>query len=268
MFLNFYFDVSGKSGLSGSTFTFFNDKGLFVGNNTDVKSLIMRILLRHTKSIVVEMNILGRNKFTYVSFPFFVGVVNGFNENIILSSHKILRKDNKFVNGRLGIFILSRYLLENSKDISEIRNIIPKNLPGKSMNLMVTDIGRKKSSVFEISSGGVNELTIKGQWMGCTNHIKSEKMRDLYAGLPEASEVVLKSLETLLSEVEEMTVDKSVSILQNKGSGLKGRFGNSSVANNATCQSFVFDFENMEMHISNSNKRPVSLNGKFVKISF
>src|SRR3989344_1573628 len=84
LLLNLMYEIRGCSG-----FAFFNPDGtLLLGHNTDVTKILAKLALRYFRPLVMNVTITGKNKFVHVSYPFFVGAANGFNnKGIAISSH-------------------------------------------------------------------------------------------------------------------------------------------------------------------------------------
>jgi predicted choloylglycine hydrolase len=264
--LNFGFDVLTRYGFHCSTISFFNKDSVIVGRNTDVPPRMAILALKYAKSLVVDVTIPGKKRFTHVSMPMFVGALNGFNEEgIAVNSHQIRFIKEVVKDGRLSTPLLVRMLLENISDLKSAEYIAKDNITTRALNISVTSKKERKSIILEIHPDKMNVIKCDSHTC-CVTHFKSKHMQKLHNASLERPKTRLELMEKLLSKYQHLSYDNLIEILKDHRSGLKYPEGKKSITNEGTFQSFIFDLTNNVIIISNGDKRPVSLTGEYVKI--
>jgi hypothetical protein len=70
----------------------------------------------------------------------------------------------------------------------------------------------------------------------------------------------------LIDNRKHLSYPEFIEILKDHRNGMKYPDGRQSITNEGTYQSFIFDLTNKLIFMSNGDKQPVSLTGKYVKI--
>jgi hypothetical protein len=221
---------------------------------------------KYAKSIVVEVSIPKKKKFTHVSMPLFVGSLNGFNEDgIAVNSHQIRYIDEEIKNDRLATPLLVRMMLENAKNLKSADKIARNNITTRALNIMVTSRKEEKSIILEIHPHMMNAICNKGHSC-CVTYYQSPHMQKLHNDSLELPQTRLMLMQELIDKHNHLSYDELIEILKDHRNGLKYPQGKKSITNEGTIQSFIFDLTNKIIIMSNGDKRPVSLTGKYVKI--
>lgn len=270
--INFGFDIVKKYGFHCSTISFFNKNSVLVGRNTDLLPSMTKMALKHAKSILVDVSIPKKKRFTHVSVPLFVGGINGFNEKgIAVNSHQVIPTADKATKIRLATPLLMRILLEETEKLKDAEKIIQNNITARSLNIILTSEKERKSVVFEIHPSKAYQINKEGNTC-CTTHFISEEMHKLHTHPAESSKIRLnassiriKSMYELISKYKTMSYKNLIKILKNHSNGLTFKHGAQSLTNDGTYQSFIFDLTNKIILISNGDTPPVSLTGEYVK---
>jgi predicted choloylglycine hydrolase len=273
--INFGFDIVKRYGLHCSTISFFNKDSVIVGRNTDLTPNMTRMALKHAKSIIVDVSIPKKLRFTHVSVPLLVGAINGFNEDgIAVNSHQVIPTAEKPHEKRLATPLLMRMLLEDSNNLKKGEQIAKHNITARSLNVVLTSEKERKSIICEIHPSQIHFIHYaeKNITACCTTHFEGEEMHKLHTHPAKsskmrlhASKTRLKSMRELVSRFKHMTPKNMIKILQDKSNGIEFRHGAKSLTNEGTYQSFVFDLTHNIMWVSNADKPPASLHGKFVE---
>ena len=253
-----------------STFAFFNPDGsLIISHNTDLPAIVGKFILRYSQPLVTNVTIPGKNNFVHISYPLFVGVTNGFNEKgISINSHDIKEVFAKIVEKNLSTSAFSRMILEKSENLEDVLKIAKNNSTYLPVNFLVASEKERKFLHLEMHPSDYHfTVSSNHSTVHITNHFLSEKMKHYHSGIPKSSAKRLKSMEEILSMKKSLTVEEAIDTLKDKRNGLKREGTGKSLTNVGTFQSFVFDVTKREVHISNGRKLPVTLNGKFIKIS-
>lgn len=252
-----------------SGFAFFNsDKSLLVGHNTDTMKPLANLLLRKSNPLIVSVSIPGKNLFTTVSLPGFVGVANGFNDKgIAISSHDVGSIYHKRIQGNTSSSCVLRMILEeanNLKDVEQIAQNNPAYYPGL---MLVASEKEQGFGILELYPGDMNFMLLSGQAYAYTaNHYHSEKMQKYHKEIKAGSIKRYEFLKGCFMDKKDLSIDEAVTILKNTQHGTKRDTTGHSVANEGTFQSFIFNITNRNIYISNGKKVPVPLHGNFVKI--
>lgn len=265
--INFCFDILKRYGFHCSTISFFNKDSVLVGRNTDLLPFLTRLALKYAKSLVVDVSIPKKRRFTHVSIPLFVGSLNGFNDRgIAVNSHQILFVKEKAKADNLATPLLARILLENASNLKSGELLIRKNTINRSLNILLTSRKEKRSIIFEINPSRINLICSNGP-LCCTTHFESKEMKKLHNGPINASKIRLKSMRNLIGKYDHVSYKDFIGILQNHANGLKYKESGKSLTNEGTYQSFILDLTNDAVLISNGDVKPVSLNGKYIKLN-
>ncbi len=266
--LNFGFDVLTRYGFHCSTISYFNKKNVIVGRNTDVPPHVAIVTLKYAKSIIADVSIPGKKRFTHVSIPLFVGALNGFNEDgIAVNSHQIREVNEEIRDNRLATALLVRIILEYAHNLENTEQIIRKNVTTRSVNIMVTSKKEKKSKILEIHPHNIEIIhTDNNVHSCCVTYFQSTRMRKFHNGPVKNPKIRLKLMQELVGKHKEMSYEDLIEILKDHRNGLKYPKGKQSITNEGTFQSFIMDLTNHVIIISDGNKRPVSLTGKYVKV--
>ncbi len=266
--LNFGFDIIARYGFHCSTMSFFNKKSVLVGRNTDVPPHVAIISLKYAKSMIVDVSIPDKKRFTHVSMPLFVGSLNGFNEDgLSVNSHQIREVNEKVKDTRLATPLLVRMLLESATSLKNAEEIVRNNITKRSLNIMVTSKKEKKSDIFEINPHNVSLIHNQNNiHTCCVTFFQSKDMQKYHNGLSKRPRIRIKLMQELINEHTEMSYDHLITILKDHRNGIEYPEGKKSITNEGTIQSFIFDLTNNVIIMSNGTKRPVSLTGEYVKI--
>ncbi|GEM_PF-6749692 len=266
--LNFGFDVLTRYGFHCSTISFFNKKNVLVGRNTDVPPHVAIVSLKYAKSIIVDVAIPGKKRFTHVSIPLFVGALNGFNEDgIAVNSHQIREVNEEIKDNRLATSVLVRVALEESNNLKSAEQVIRKNITTRSLNVMITSKKERKSKILEIHPHNIGIINNKNDiHTCCVTYFQTAHMQKLHNGPSERPKIRIKLMQDLVDKHKEMSYNNLIEILKDHRNGLKYPEGKRSITNEGTFQSFILDLTNNVIIISNGDKRPVSLSGEYVKI--
>lgn len=264
--LNFGFDVLTRYGFHCSTISFFNKDSVLVGRNTDLPPFTARTSVKYAKSIIVDVSIPKKRRFTHVTPPLFVGSLNGFNDKgIAVNSHQIRAIKEVIKNDRLSTPLLVRMLLENTDDLKSAERIANKNITTRAINVIVTSREERKSIILEVHPDKMNVINNKTH-TSCVTYFKSKHMQKLHTGPIELPKIRLKLMDELIDKHDNLSYDKFIEILKDHRNGLKYPLGRRSITNAGTYQSFIFDLTHKIIIMSNGDKIPVSLTGEYVKI--
>ncbi|MBU4369648.1 C45 family peptidase [Patescibacteria group bacterium] len=264
--VNFCFDVLKRYGFHCSTISFFNKNSVLIGRNTDLLPFLTKSALKYAKSIVIDISIPKKRRFTHVSIPLLIGVLNGFNDKgIAVNSHQILYVKEDTKENNLATHLLMRMLLENISNLKDGELFIKNNITMRSLNLVLTSEKEKKSIIFEINPSKINLIESNGP-LCCTTHFESKEMQKFHNGPIKSSQIRLKSMNCLVDKYNQITYKDLINILKDYSNGLENKGTGKSLTNEGTYQSFVFDLTNNIILISNGNKKPVSLTGEYVKL--
>ncbi len=267
--INFIFDVLKKLGFHCSSFVFFgSDNSSFIGRNTDLRPLLARIAVRFCPPTVITLNLEGKNIFTHVTLPFFVGAMNGINEaGLAVNSHQMLYVKEKNIAGNCATPLLVRLILEHARNLTDASEIGKNNMTARSLNLLVSDIAHKESCIFEIAPDKFNIIN-KGNknYLACTTHFQSEKMNGYHYHSVEPSVSRLVSINNYLTAKKNISLDDLLEFLKDTTNGLVNDGSGYSITNSGTFQSFIIDFNNQNLHINIGRKIPVTHYGQYLKI--
>jgi hypothetical protein len=238
-----------------------------VGRNTDVPPHIAIITLKYAKSIIVDVSIQGKKRFTHVSIPLFVGALNGFNENgIAVNSHQIREVKEEIKDNRLATSLLVRVILEEAHNLKSAEKIIRNNVTTRSVNIMATSKKERKSKILEIHPHRIELINNNENIHSCcVTYFQNINMHKFHNGPVKNPKIRLRLMQELVGQYKEMSYNNLIEILKDHRNGLKYPEGKKSITNEGTFQSFILDLTKNVIIISNGDKRPVSLNGEFVK---
>src|SRR3989344_4942493 len=109
-----------------------------MGHNTDTPKMLAKCILHYVKPLIMKVTIPGKNKFIHVSFPLFIGAVNGFNEKgIAMSSHDSDSVTHKMIANNISAASLVRIILEKAQNIDDVSKIAEDNFSYIPFNLLV-----------------------------------------------------------------------------------------------------------------------------------
>jgi len=271
--LNFFYDIMKRYGYHCSKIAFFNKDNVIVGRNTDMTKKLTKFALKHLRSIIVDVSIPGKRRFTHITPPLFVGAMNGFNDKgIAVNSHQVVPTHEKPYHNRLATPLLMRMMLEQSQSIKDAENIVKKNITARVLNVVVTSEKERKSITCEIHPNKINFIH-NNSHNCCTIHFRSKEMHKLHHNYPKetvrmrlhASEFRLEYMNKLISSYKEMKYTDMIRVLQDTSNGTSVHHGAKSLTNDGTYESFVFDITHNILWVSNGDKAPASLTGEFVK---
>ena len=261
VYLNFVFDVLKHYGIHCSTLVYFQQGSVLVGRNTDLMPALAALALRLIRPLVVEVSLPGRARFTQVSGPCCVGVLNGFNEHgITVHSHQVIHVAEAPQGPRLASSLLMRQLLEGAHDLASATRIARANPTARSLNVVVGSAREQRGIVLEVHPDRVHVLEQEGA-LACTTHFESASMRPWHDGPIEASQDRLASLRALIAEHPAPDLAELMTMLKDQRHGLAHDVSARSVSNLGTFQSFVFDLGRGVVVVSNGRRRPVSCSG-------
>lgn len=261
VYLNFVFDVLKHYGIHCSTLVYFQQGSVLVGRNTDLMPALAALALRLIRPLVVEVSLPGRARFTQVSGPCCVGVLNGFNEHgITVHSHQVIHVAEAPQGPRLASSLLMRQLLEGAHDLASATRIARANPTARSLNVVVGSAREQRGIVLEVHPDRVHVLEQEGA-LACTTHFESASMRRWHDGPIEASQDRLASLRALIAEHPAPDLAELMTMLKDQRHGLAHDVSARSVSNLGTFQSFVFDLGRGVVVVSNGRRRPVSCSG-------
>lgn len=265
-FLNFCFDVLKKFGFHCSTLVFFNPDSVLIGRNTDLHPWLAALALRFTRPTITDVSIPGKNRFSHVSIPFFVGALNGFNQSgMAVNSHQIINVRETTNGPRLATPLLMRMLLEQADDLSGAETLVRQNPTLRSLNVVVTSERERKAVVLEVNPERVNVMP-EAAAVCCATHFASATMGKLHDGPIGTSQARLASMQALMTENRQPDATALIGMLQDQRNGLAHKTSGRSLTNHGTFQSFLFDLTRRRIRISNGLKRPVSLNCEFIEV--
>lgn len=258
---NVVFDVAKRYGFHCSTLVFFDGETVRVGRNTDLLPALAALALRFVRPLVVEVALPGQARYTHVSVPCFVGVLNGWNEHgIAVHSHQVIHVAEDPQGPRLASSLLMRRLLEGADSLARAAEIAGANLTMRSLNVVVASVREQRGVVLEVHPDRLHVWPRDGAF-GCGTHFASATMRVLHDGPVEASEVRLASMEALIREQPRPDVTALQAMLRDSRHGLRHRLSGRSLSNEGTFQSFVVDVARGRVWVSNGVRRPVSTSG-------
>lgn len=265
-FLNFSYDILRKFGFGCSTFVFFNNSPL-IGRNSDMDPIISELALHYGQTIVTKVSVPGKKSFVHAGIPLSVSVFNGFNESgIAVNTHEVLDVRERANNKKRATTLLTRVLLESAGSIKHAEKLIRKFPPHRPLNLMVTSNKEKDSRVFEINYPSVGIVKPDGKYLACTTFFRTEKMSKFHRKPVALSINRLDTLNKVLGGKKKLSIKEAINLLRDHRDGLKHEGTGASVANNGTLQSFIFDMAKNTVYVNNGKKRPVPLNGEYIKI--
>lgn len=269
LLINLIYEIRGCSGFGCSGFAFFNPDGtLLMGHNTDVSKILAKLMLRYFKPLIMNVKIPGKNKFVHVSYPFFIGAANGFNQKgIATSSHDSGNVNYKVVANNTSAASLVRIILEKAQNLDDVSKIAQSNFSYIPVNVLVASEQEHKFSILEAHPFDFSFTTVtKQSWAAVANHYQSDKMQKYHKVIKKGSLDRLACLKENLSGKNNLSVQEAIDILKNHRNGLHRDKTGYSVTNIGTFQSFIFDVTKREIYISNGNRLPVPLSGDFIKI--
>lgn len=209
----------------------------------------------------------GRVRFSHVSIPLFVGVLNGFNAHGIgVHSHQILNVDEQPRGPRLASGLLMRLLLERADSLEAAASIARRHPTVRSLNVMVVSHQEQRGIVLEVHPDQVHVAAPAGNF-GCATHFESALMRPRHGGDIGPSQARLATMAALIDEHPRPDAAALQHMLQDRRNGLRHRLSGRSLANAGTFQSFVFDLARGRVWISNGSHRPVAVHGEFVELT-
>ena len=267
-FINFCFDILKSLGFHCSTFTFVNRDGVLAGRNTDLYPLLARLAIKFAPPAIVTVRIPGRRAFSHATLPFFLGVINGFNEeSIAVCTHQIISVKENAPGKRLASPLLARMILEQAGTGADAAVVIRDQPIVRSLNVMVISGSEQTSTVYELNPLAVNIIPQEGQFSCCATHFTGKDTACLHHGPIEASRVRLASLSGMLQNRGELSVPVATGILQDTRNGMQNDYSGYSMTNNGTYQSMVMDLAERVFYLSTGNSIPVSLSGRYARIS-
>ena len=265
-FANVVFDVAKRYGFHCSTLVFFGGGTVRVGRNTDLLPALAALALRVVRPLVVEVTLPGKARYTHVSVPCFVGVLNGWNEHgITVHSHQVIHVAEDPSGPRLASSLLMRRLLEGADSLAAAEAIARAHPTMRSLNVVVASVREQRGLVLEVHPDRLHVLAHDADF-GCGTHFASETMRPLHDGPIEASEQRLSSMQVLIAQTPEPDLAALRRMLQDSRHGLRHCLSGRSVSNEGTFQSFVLDVARGLVVVSNGLRRPVSTSGRPVEV--
>jgi isopenicillin-N N-acyltransferase like protein len=267
-YTNFSFDVIKKYGIHCSTFTFFNKNSTLMARNTDgIPFLISKFGLEFLPPLIIDVKMPKTNRFVHVSLPFFVGAIEGFNfKGIGITSHETIRVMERKRSKNLATPLIVRMLLEKSENMKNANILIKRNIPRRSINLMVTSSKEKETRIYELNPSETNTIETKNNFLCCTTHFRGEKMKEYHKGSVKESMDRLESMQELVETHKSLSIKNAIKILQDTSNGIEYNNTGSSMASDGTFQSFVMDLTNRKIYISDGKENPVPLTGKYREI--
>lgn len=265
LLINLIYEIKGCSG-----FAFFNSDGsLLLAHNTDVSKILAKLALRYLKPLVVDVTIPGKNNFVHIAIPLILGAINGFNDKgIAVSSHDVGGVYTKVVKGNTSTACLVKVVLENAKNLADVKKITQENPAYYPGIMIVASAEERKAFILEAYPSDFDFVSFgDSSFVFSANHYQSEKMRKYHKEVKKGSLDRLVCLKGNLSGKTYLTVQEAIEILRDHSNGMQRDTTGYSIANFGTFQSFIFDVTKGKVHISNGKRAPVSLNSEFVKIS-
>ncbi|MSU55997.1 MAG: hypothetical protein EXS51_01670 [Candidatus Taylorbacteria bacterium] len=265
LLINLRYEIRGCSG-----FAFLNPDGsLLVGHNTDASKILAKVMLRYFNPLIVSVQIPGKNKFVHVSYAFFIGAANGFNEQgIATSSHDSGSIHHKVVANNISAASLVRVILEKAQSIDGVSKVVQENFSYIPANILIASEKEHKFSVLEAYPSDFSFTVIANQsWVAVTNHYQSDKMQKYHKAIKKGSSDRLTCLHKILSGKNNFSIKEAIETLKDHRNGVQRDVTGYSIANMGTFQSFVLDVTKKDIYISNGNKLPVPFSGDFIKIS-
>lgn len=265
-FANVVFDVAKRYGFHCSTLVFFGQGTVRVGRNTDLLPALAALALRVVRPLVVEVTLPGQARYTHVSVPCFVGVLNGWNDHgIAVHSHQVIHVAEDPHGPRLASSLLMRRLLEGADSLAAAEAIARQHPTMRSLNVVVASVHEQRGLVLEVHPDRLHVLAHEGDF-GCGTHFASDAMRPLHDGPIDASEQRLASMQALIARSPQPDLAALRTMLQDSRHGLRHRLSGRSVSNEGTFQSFAVDVARGVVVVSNGVRRPVSTSGRPVTI--
>lgn len=268
-FINFAFDVY-KRNIMCSSFAFFNKRETIIGRSTDTKEPLAKLLLKYEASIVTRTTIKNKT-FTHVIFPLVIGVLNGYNEQGIVTNPHLINgvKNGKLKQNTTPIILLLNEIMENANNIAQAKKILQEKETTRAVTVLVTSSKEKKSFIYETHPEKTAYIHNKENYQACTMHFDDEEMKKLQKGPLNGTKKRLKYLNKTLQNTKEMSLTKAKETLRSTQHGIKRtKSGGKSISNLGTFQSFIFIPEKNKIYYSNGQKVPVSITGEYKEIEF
>jgi len=264
LLLNLIYEIVGCS-----SFAFFNKDGsLLVGHNTDEREYMAGFIFRYIKPLVFCVKIPGKEIFTHISGPLFVGALNGFNESgIVIASHYVDGAHKKVVEKNFSTGCFARTILENASDLKIVREIAENDFTYMPANFLVVSFREKKITTLEVYPSDHNFSILSDHKAMMTNHFQSSRMRQYHQSIFKGSLARFACFEKIFSGKDNLSVLEAISVMKNHRNGLRRHDTGFSITNAGTFQSFVFALPRGDTYISNGEKLPVSLYGELIKIT-
>ncbi len=189
-------------------------------------------------------------KFISVSFPWYIWALSATNSNwITISTHTSSSKYKNII--WLPIWIIYRKIIQESKNILEVENIIKNSSRTISNNLAVSSLNENKMIVFELTSQNYISR-IWEKYIVSTNHFES---KEFTSSISKNSKWRYDYLENSFIKNNKLDSEKIKQIMSFYDWNSESW---SSVANKWTVQSVIFVPEKRILFIADWLKTPVT----------
>jgi len=120
-----------------------NEGYVYVGHNTEIKH--HDILQEYTRLVVYKPS--GKKKFVSITFPGFIGVLSGMNEDGLCLNIQKIKNDNYNLKN-VPSSILTRMILERQVDVPFVSNYVSDKYVAASINLAIA--GKSDNDQYEL----------------------------------------------------------------------------------------------------------------------
>jgi isopenicillin-N N-acyltransferase-like protein len=192
------------------------DSNLIIGRNFD---FYMGDAFAEDKMVVFYRPEKGHN-FMFVSWGGFTGVVSGMNDKGLTVTINAA-KTSVPTAAATPVSLVAREILQYAKNIQEAWDIARKRKMFVSESFLIGSAVDNKAVIIEKTPEGMDMYTSGKNFITCTNHFQGDSLGSLTSNKLQikesASEYRYERLRELMQEKGPNTVQKTVSILRDRG---------------------------------------------------
>jgi isopenicillin-N N-acyltransferase-like protein len=159
------------------------------------------------------------NKFMYVTWAGFTGVVSGMNDKGLTVTINASKSEIP-KSAATPISLLAKEILQYASNIDEAYTIAQKRQTFVSESILIGSAADKKAATIEKSPGKTSLYTEEGDQLICSNHFRSALFTDDYINnknIVESSSLYRKfRMEQLLRGVKKFTPEDMATVLRNQ----------------------------------------------------
>lgn len=209
------------------------------------------------KNIVYIQQDKSKNfTFLTIGYPGYIGALTGVNSSgISLSNHTSSTYD---INTGEPTGITYRQILERSKSLSDVENILKNTNKTQGNNLMVGSVSENTAAVFELTANHLEKRSLSNHCLTTTNHFQNKKMQTLFNQSWDSSILRNDTMQKFCDENIKINYENVSSLMSFFDSSL---YGWQTLANRGTIQAVIMIPELKQIYVANGSEPPVNQEG-------